>query len=288
MARRFVCCNGYCVTLVITLLWFYWWIKLGIGTVCLLAAGSMIYTGSTRLGTVLGIYYSNQWHSFVSSSSMTFPSNMLSNSTMNCERQCARPTKESMKTTTHRATTATQRRSTKSCLSSCLTCQPAWFLLGARHTTHSTCPLYGKCIGVSKHLNIVQHHARFPTDHQVSAILNIYGHHDHNGCRGIFCSHIYFFLILREQREKKTKEDGLLFPGVFFFYPRRPVFWSVAYFYFNSSFSSPILPPLLGGRMGVFFTDPAPLWQYTDNHHLCWFLLTPATTSTKKTALLPP
>ena len=135
MARRFVCCNGYCVTLVITLLWFYWWIKLGIGTVCLLAAGSMIYTGSTRLGTVLGIYYSNQWHSFVSSSSMTFPSNMLSNSTMNCERQCARPAKESMKTTTHRATTSTQRRSTKSCLSSCLTCQPAWSLLGARHTT---------------------------------------------------------------------------------------------------------------------------------------------------------
>lgn len=88
-------------------------------------------------------------------------------------------------------------------------------------THHSTCPLYGKCIGVSKHLNIVQHHARFPTDHQVSAILNIYGHHDHNGCRGIFCSHTYiFFLILREQREKKTKEDGLLFPGVFFFFIR--------------------------------------------------------------------
>ena len=74
-------------------------------------------------------------------------------------------------------------------------------------------------------------------------------------------AYLFFFNFLREQREKKTKEDGLLFfPGVFFFYPRRPVFWSVAYFYFNSSFSSPILPPLLGGRMGVFFTDPAPLW----------------------------
>ena len=58
------------------------------------------------------------------------------------------------------------------------------------------------------------------THHQVSAILNIYGHHDHNGFRGIFCSHTYiYFLILRELRDKKTKEDALLFPGVFFFYP---------------------------------------------------------------------
>ena len=50
-----------------------------------------------------------------------------------------------------------------------------------------------------------------------------------------------FFLIFGELRGKKSKEDDLLFPGVFLFIRARPVFWSVAYFYFYSSFSSPIL-----------------------------------------------
>ena len=49
------------------------------------------------------------------------------------------------------------------------------------------------------------------------------------------------FFIFGELRGKKSKKDDLLFPGVFLFIRARPVFWSVAYFYFYSSFSSPIL-----------------------------------------------
>ena len=70
----------------------------------------------------------------------------------------------------------------------------------------------------------------------------------------------YFFFILRELRDKKTKKDGLLFPGVFLFIRDDWFFLSVAYFYINSSFSSPffvfdwrrtVVKP--GTKGGVFY-----------------------------------